>query len=398
MAAASGVGLAATTDINFWHGLTAADGDTLGEMVKQFEKDNPTIRVKVQKIVWEALYDKLLVSMAAGKPPEVFIVHRDEFDWFRSAKALRVLDPYINGPNGIPKDDRVDTAWQAVSYNGKLYGVPLDNHNHNMVYNVDFFLQAGLDPGNPPTTGEEFLMACQKLTKADANGKVTRPAWAMDMPYWDFLTVVYQSGVNLLNPERTKATLATEGVAKGLIFLTDLRFKYKVSDFLGADRFVAGKAAIVTSGPWWENSYTKAKNLKWAAAPIPQFGPVKATAAGGHCMFIPPVVTGKKLDASVRFVKWMSDHSVAWAKAGQLPVRKSALVSKEFLALPLQSAYAKMLPYDVFEPIVRRERDVRAAWWDNAAWKVMNGRGEAKQELAKAADQINKILATVNKK
>lgn len=388
---------AAAVEINFWHGLTAADGDTMGTIVKRFEKENPGIKVKVQKIVWDTLYDKLLVSLAAGKPPEVFIVHRDEFDWFRRANALRIMDPYINGSTGIPKSDRVEKAWNAVTYNSKLYGVPLDNHNHNLVYNTDHFREAGLDPAKPPATGDEFIKAGLKLNKLGANGRVQRWGYLYENPYWDYLTILYQYGGTILNDEMTKATFNSDQGVKALEYVASFNLKHKFAGFLGSDQFAMGKGSMMMMGPWNVNVLTRAKNLKWAPAVVPQFGPEKSTASGSHCLFIPPVITGKKLDSAVKLVKYLSDHSVDWAKAGQIPVRKSAINSAEFKSLPLQYTYSKMLPYAVFEPITRRRKDVSDAYW-GAAWKVMNGQADARTEINKAADAVNRILASIKKK
>ena len=61
--------------LSYWHGLTGADGVTMQAMVEQFVADNPDISVRVEAMAWETYWDKLLTSMVAGSPPDIFILH-----------------------------------------------------------------------------------------------------------------------------------------------------------------------------------------------------------------------------------------------------------------------------------------------------------------------------------
>lgn len=405
-AAAIAVGLlsvsvgAAVTTINFWHGITAADGQYLTDLCKKFEKEHKgQYKIQQQTAGWAQLFEKVIVGLAANKPPQVFIVHPEEYYWFQRSNAFRSLNEFVNGPKGIPKDDRVPSAWKVVESGSKIFGVPLDNHNFNMYYNTELFALSGLDPNSPPETGVEFLEAAKKITRMKSDGKTyDKMGYVYTWSRTTYLSLLAQFGGQLLSNDQTKATFNTEAGIQALTAMQDWRNRYRIGDWGGVDVFTARRAGMAFEGPWWVGSMLKAqvKGLKWAPAPIPTFGKEKACWTSGHIMFIPPNIKGKQLDAAWTFVKWMSDHSNEWAVAGQIPVRKRHLNTAEFRALPVQSTFAKMLPYAYFEPSVRKQAEFRAIYEpmiDNA----VNNKGETKVLLDKAADQVNRLLATIKK-
>ena len=64
--------------ITFWNGFTGPDGQTMWEIIKNFEADYPEYEVEMEIIPWGTYFDKLMVSLGSGKPPDVFILHENE--------------------------------------------------------------------------------------------------------------------------------------------------------------------------------------------------------------------------------------------------------------------------------------------------------------------------------
>ena len=56
--------------LDLWE-LSAAEKLIAG-LIRDFEEENPGIKVRFQQLTWEYGTDKLLTSMAAGNPPDVF--------------------------------------------------------------------------------------------------------------------------------------------------------------------------------------------------------------------------------------------------------------------------------------------------------------------------------------
>lgn len=59
----------ATGDLTVW--AMGNEGDLLGDFVKDFEKENPEVHVKVTAIPWSSAHDKLQTAIAAGNGPDV---------------------------------------------------------------------------------------------------------------------------------------------------------------------------------------------------------------------------------------------------------------------------------------------------------------------------------------
>jgi len=141
--------------IIFWHGLTGADGKTMTELLKDFVRENPDIKVRQEVMVWDIFYQKVPTSVIAGTPPDLIITHEWAIAQFASRGILRVADDFYT-ERGLPRDDFLKFALQNITYQGKTYGVLLDNHGWGCYINTELFKKAGVDPDKPPKSGEEF--------------------------------------------------------------------------------------------------------------------------------------------------------------------------------------------------------------------------------------------------
>lgn len=59
----------ATGDLTIW--AMGNEGDLLGDFVKDFEKENTDVTVKVTAIPWSSAHDKIQTAIAAGNGPDV---------------------------------------------------------------------------------------------------------------------------------------------------------------------------------------------------------------------------------------------------------------------------------------------------------------------------------------
>jgi multiple sugar transport system substrate-binding protein len=65
----------------------------------------------------------------------------------------------------------------------------------------------------------------------------------------------------------------------------------------------------------------------------------------------PAGIEPERAQATWRLMRFLSDHSLLWAKGGQIPTRLEVLRSPQFAALPVQSQFARQLPYVQYEPL-----------------------------------------------
>jgi multiple sugar transport system substrate-binding protein len=160
-----------------------------------------------------------------------------------------------------------------------------------------------------------------------------------------------------------------------------------------------GKAAFNWNGIWWVNSLEEKKSQQLAVAPLPNIGGTPAVWAGSHQFVLPTLKTPdqNKSTAARVFLNWISQQSLEWAKAGQVPARNSVRESAEFKALTNQATLGAQLDVVRFAPPVPGIGDAFLEW-QKAVNESVLGIKEPKTALSDAAGRANKILESNKKK
>jgi multiple sugar transport system substrate-binding protein len=164
--------------------------------------------------------------------------------------------------------------------------------------------------------------------------------------------------------------------------------------------FRQGKDAMTWDGIWMMNEWAKVKNLDWGAAPIPNIGGTQAVWASSHNFTVTKQAANdtNKAQAAKVFIKWISDHSIDWAKSGQVPARKSVRESPEFQQLEVQSIAAKELDFVKFPPAVAGIGDITTPTYELAVNEAVLGKKDPKAALDAATQKANDLLAENRKK
>jgi ABC-type glycerol-3-phosphate transport system substrate-binding protein len=331
---------AGTGDIEliYWNGLTGSDGVTMVEMVEQFTEENPDVSVRIEMMQWGTYFDKLLTSLVAGNPPDLFLLHHQEIPQFARLGVLMPTEDMFDTTIGpLPADDFAEPIFGETLYEGTRYGVVIDNHGWGMWVNNDLFEAAGLDPSVPPADGEEFIEYATQLT-LDANGLHPDEGgfdpdnveqWGTCVPWFKptFLSALWQFGGDVISEDGMTATINSEAGKKALQYLYDLIYTHNVAPppagFDVWQTFAAGKLAMTAEGTWFRN-FVVEQGVDFTTWGLPQWGDVQpATWVSSHVIYVPATLSDEKLDAAKRLIVYLSDHGVDWAASGQVPGRIS---------------------------------------------------------------------------
>ncbi|TKC92692.1 extracellular solute-binding protein [Trinickia terrae] len=148
--------------ITEWDHQTDGNGPkVVREAADRFEKQNPLYKIEDSHVLNDAYKAKLNVAFGAGQPPCVFDT------WGGGplreyVKAGQVVDltPYLQKDPAY-RDRFLPTAWRAVTYDNKIYGIPTENVSAAVIfYNKDLFKQYNL---NPPATWNDLLNVIKTL-------------------------------------------------------------------------------------------------------------------------------------------------------------------------------------------------------------------------------------------
>ncbi|MBS4179521.1 ABC transporter substrate-binding protein [Lederbergia citrea] len=387
--------------LQYWNIFTGPDGENMKKMVDEFNKDHKgEIQIKSETMPAGNFYDKVRTVVSQGKAPDVAIMHLDQIAKYSAMDVLEPLDELADNLN-MSESDFIQQVWNAGVYDGKRYGVPLDVHPLALYYNKDLLEKSGFDA--PPKTLEELISMSKKIQEDNSGvwGTAIPPLWPSG---FIFHSALYQFGGESVSPDGLTPLYNSEAGVNALQTMADLVHKEGVSPKnIQQDGevtlFRQGKLAFHFNGIWMINGFNEQDGLNYGAAPIPVFGEKEATFAGSHNFVIPKQKKQDpaKLEAAMTFIKYITDNSLEWAKAGQIPAKNSVRDSDEFKALEHQSAIAEQVPYLVFPPASPTFMD---AWspTDEAINLAVLGKKSAKEALDAAADKGKKQAEAAAKK
>lgn len=356
--------------ITFWNIFTGPDGEEMINLVNDFNAANEGVfRVNTQTIPSNDFYEKLNTVVPQGQGPDVAIMHLDQLARYAQLGLLTSFDDLASDLD-LDETNYIEAVWDAGIYESKRYAVPLDVHPIGLYYNKDILDAYEVDV---PTTYDELLAACDILNDE------TIDQWCLPLSnVWPsqllFQASLYQHGGMDLDEDGLYPAYNTQNGYDALNVFHELIFTHGVSPVnTTVDEDLAlfrqGKAAFHINGIWMLNGIIDS-GINFGTASIETlFGDTPAVWAGSHNFVMPrpAKVNEDKQEAIVAFIKYVSENSLRWANAGQIPANLTVLDSAEYQALPYHSTFVdvedivfpSLSPYfqDSFEPIFSRVTD-----------------------------------------
>ncbi len=374
------------TELTFWNGFTGPDGRTMLELIRKFNLANPDVQVSMQRMDWATYYNKLMVAAMGSRGPHLFIIHASTLPRMHRAAFLGDVNDLFEGPNGLPTEDFDPYVLKQVKFGNRWVGVPLDIHPQGLYCNADMLKAAGYSA--PPRNEQEFLDMARKLRK-DTNGDGQPDVWGFALTQWqnNFQSLLPQFGGRYLD-EKGDADLDNPGNIKALQFMAKLAKEKLIpppENGLGWVGFRQNKVAMVWDGVYMLGDLKRLQTLHAIAAPVPMMGGKAGTMADSHVLCLRKDLSESERKATERFIQFLSENSLGWADAGQVPARRSVRETPEFKAMPVQSAFARQVPGMMYPPRtpILFEMGLEIAL---AVEKVLRGREDAPTAL-RAADK-----------
>jgi multiple sugar transport system substrate-binding protein len=346
-AAAGGGQAAACADtardqtIEMWSPLTGPDGDEMTALANQFSSENE-FGITVSHVAQPEYVQKLNAAAAAQQLPAMTVVRVINVGELAERNVLKPFTPEMMAVIGEEVgSDFPEQIWVAGEYEGQRYSFPLDVHTLVMYYNTQMFEAAGVEvPADRPMTREEFEAALAALQESGVTPIALGTNFQAEAL---FQTLVQQFGGSLTNPEGTQVTFNDEAGVQALEYLNNLKQQYS-PDISGTgdpevNVFKQGNAAIVFHGPWHISDLQQLDFVGFA--PVPQMGDEHAVWAGSHQLALTTDDPAQQAAAAC-WISWLSQNSVNWAQAGQIPARSTVRNDPQLaeLAAPISSIAA----------------------------------------------------------
>jgi multiple sugar transport system substrate-binding protein len=199
----------ANTEIVYWTHEDPNRTELESRLIAEFELDHPGITVRRVTHPSVNLGQLLLTAFAAGRGPDVF------------NDTIANQYPYIVNERVAPVDSQamgyasledvyagyLEGTLDPVTFDGNLYGIPLEVTNWVIFLNKNVFEDAGLDPeADYPKTWEEMMEVSERLVIRDGE-IIQRRGFDFRYPYYlEFLVpMVEQLGGQLISDDGTEA-------------------------------------------------------------------------------------------------------------------------------------------------------------------------------------------------
>jgi multiple sugar transport system substrate-binding protein len=386
-------GIASGQTIEMWSPLTGPDGDEMTALAQRFSSENE-FGITVNHVPQPEYVQKLNASAAANQLPAMTVVRVINVG---ELAERNVLQPFSDEVLALVGEDVAshfpDNVWTAGEYAGERYSIPLDIHPLVMYYNKELFAAAGVEePGAEPWTREEFEAALEQLHSEDVSAIAIGTAFQAATL---FQTYIQQFGGELTNEAGDTASFDSEAAVEAMAYVNELKQTYSPEISGAGDPEVAvfkqGNAAIVIHGPWHISDLQQLDYVGFA--PVPQSGDQYAVWAGSHQLALTTEDPAQQAAAAC-WIGWLSENSVEWAKAGQVPARNEVRQSDELaeVAAPI----AAVAPTADEAVILPQVPELEGALWGEFGPVVdavlMGEESDIQSALEQAASRSQQII------
>jgi len=307
------------------------EGEVITELLPEFERLHPGVRVVAQQIPWSAAHEKLLTAFAGDATPDVCQLGNTWIPEFAALKALEPLDQRIAGSSVVDPKDYFGGIWETNSVNGVLQGVPWYVDTRLLFYRRDLLAGAGF--AAPPRSWDEWWRALAAVKET-----VGPDRFAILLPLNEFeplVALALQQGEPLLRDDGRWGNFRSKGFRRTLRFYVDIFRHGFAPPLTNADisnvwnEFGRGYYSFYVSGPWNIGEFKRRlppdRQDAWMTAPLPGPTGPGASIAGGSSLVL--FRASRNKEAAWQLIEYLSQPAIQQrfhALTGDLPPRRSA--------------------------------------------------------------------------
>jgi multiple sugar transport system substrate-binding protein len=331
-------------------GSTQAAITQFNNQVAEFEKANPTIKVKPVEYQWTG--PTFAAKLAAGTLPTVFEVPFTDARTLGENGQLADLTSYVKE---LPYYSKYNPAVLAegTTSSGKIVALPKGAYAQALHYNRALFKEAGLDPNKPPTTWAQLRKDAKQIALKTGKAGYVEMAKDDNTAGWILTTVTYALGGRMETGSGTKAkaTLNNPYTIQALNMLKAMRwtdnsmgsnFDYGWSDINQA--FAAGQVGMYISGSDVYTNLVSAYNVNpaiYGLAPIPLAKSKKAGVLGGGTLAaVRPDANAAAKAAAVKWLDYYYEQPLI-NKTQAIRNAKTLVASKQPVGVPALPIFDK---------------------------------------------------------
>ena len=337
-----GRGEAGVTRLRFW--AMGNEATNVPQILPEFERRNPGIRVEVQALPWTAAHQKLLTAYAGSSLPDVSQVGNT---WVAEMAAIGAISALPDFASDL-LTDQFPAVLDTNRIDGRVVGVPWYVDTRLIFYRSDLLAQAGHAAVPQTWAGwKQAMHAVKRVVGADR--------YAVLLPLNEFeqlLTFGLQGDEPLLREEATRGNFSSASFVAALAFYRSL-FDEGLAPVASAAQisnvwteFERGWFSFYFSGPWTIGDFRNRlkPETRWMTSGVPGPDGPGASAPGGSSLVV--FRSSPHQEAAWKLVRYLSEPAVQARfnqVTGDLPARPSAWATPAVAGDPYIAAFQGQL-------------------------------------------------------
>jgi multiple sugar transport system substrate-binding protein len=390
--------------LHFW--ALGREGEVVKDLMPEFERLNPGIRVEVQQIPFLNAHEKLLTACVGHTTPDLAQVGNTWIPELTNLRAIASLNERVRQspghPGGIAPADYFPGIWDTNVVDGAIRGIPWYVDTRLLFYRTDLLRDAGFAAA--PRTWSEWLEAMRRIKARQGPGRfaVLLPVDEYEQP----LILGREMGAGLLRDGGRYGDFRSAAFRKAAEFYVGLFHEGLAPAWSNSQvtsvyqQFATGDFALYITGPWNVGEFRRRlpPELKdrWTTAPMPapdgtpQPG---VSLAGGASLVL--FQASRHPEAAWKLVEFLSEPAVQvhfHQLTGDLPPRLSAWSAPTLAGDGQTAAFRAQLERVVSAPKIPEWEEVSVQVWQSLE-PAIRGQESVDAALTSLDERVDRILA-----
>ncbi|QTN30722.1 sn-glycerol-3-phosphate ABC transporter substrate-binding protein UgpB [Rhodoferax sp. AJA081-3] len=423
-AAAFSLSAQAQTEIQWWHSMTAVNGEWVNDLAKEFNASQKDYKiVPTYKGSYDESMTAAVAAFRAGNAPHILQVFEVGTATMMASKNAIVPVGKVMSDAGQAFDPKAYIPAVAGYYtapSGQMLSFPFNSSTTVFYYNKDAFKAAGLDAEKAPATWPEVALAAAKLK---ANGhkcpiSISWQGWTQLESFSAWHNVEFATKQNGLAGLDARMKVNSDLHVRHIDNLANMAkqglFVYKGRGNVPEASFVSGECAMMTTSSGFYGNVKKNAKFAFGLAPLPHYpdvpGAPQNTVIGGASLW---VMAGKKAEeykGVAKFFGFVSSPAVQSAshqRTGYLPITMAAFQMTEKSGFYKQNPGTDVAVNQMIRKVTDKSRGIRLGNYvqiraieDEELEQVWAGKKTAKEALdsiVKRGDEMLERFEKANK-
>ena len=411
----------AQTEIQWWHSMTAVNGEWVNDLAKQFNDSQKDYKVvPTYKGSYDESMTASIAAFRAGNAPHILQVFEVGTATMMASKGAVIPVGQVMKDAGEKFDPGAYISAVAGYYtapSGQMLSFPFNSSTTVFYFNKDAFKAAGLPTDKAPATWPEVVAAAAKLKASGHKCPFTTAwqGWTQLESFSSWHNVEFATKSNGLGGLDARMKIDSPLHVRHIENLANMAkqglFIYKGRGNVPEASFVSGECAMINTSSGFYGNVAKNAKFGYGLAPLPYYpdvpGAPQNTVIGGASLW---VMSGKK-PAEYRgvakffsFVSTPEVQSASHKRTGYLPVTTAAYQLTEKSGFYKENPGTDVAVTQMIRRVTDKSRGIRLGNYvqvraieDEELEQVWNGKKSAREALESIVKRGNEQLERFQK-